>query len=292
MALPLRRAAALLVGAFLAGAASSQSLALERAPLPADEPPFSALGRVNAGGAGFCSGVLIAPATVLTAAHCLFNFKQKTWWPLSEIRFVAGVYRDSWVGVAGVRKVKRDTVFKLEDRHPALDELSRDWAILELDAPLGERARWFAVAQSNLSAAGQLALQAGYRRDRPYAPELSPPCRIVQTRARPALLIHDCQVPEGGSGSPLFVVEGGELKVAGVHSAQIGIARDGGGKQNNVSGVVPLSVFQTRLPPLPPAPDPQGAARAFGIALSRQIGPAQPAAADLPALMRQVYRQR
>lgn len=284
------RLAPLLLAAILFAAPAAPGL--ERGPLPANHLPWSALGRVNAGGNSFCTGVLVGPSTALTAAHCLYNFTTKSWWPTRDIHFVAGYLRDGWVATARARRIIREADSNPGSLHPPIDKVSRDWAIIELDAPIGETAGWFPVERRRLALDGTLTLQAGYRRDRPYAPELSPPCRIVEEREKPPLLFHDCVVPEGGSGSPLFVVEGDALRVAGIHSAQVRRdAKAPGTSAKILAAVVPLWRLEASIPAAPERDD--HAAEAAKQALSRQIADLiPPQASSLAELMQQVYEVR
>ena len=254
MAIPLklqrqlrRWAAALLAVAALC--AADPAAALERGPLDAMSRPWSALGRVNAAGTSYCSGTLVGPALVLTAAHCVFDFRNHRWWPVNDISFVAGYLRGKWVGTSRAKRVIRNESVLFVDRHPALTAVPGDWALIELEAPIGNVAGWLPLARTPLPPPGTLTLQAGYRRDRPYAPELSPPCRILETSPSD-LIFHDCVVPEGGSGSPLLVVDGGVLRVIGVHSAQVHRTR--GDQVQVFSAVVPLAAFADAVPDAPP----------------------------------------
>ncbi len=65
------------------------------------EPPWGAIGQINVSGASslvYCTGTLVAHNLVLTAAHCLVNFRNYKPYIPETVHFVAGVRRDKRLG--------------------------------------------------------------------------------------------------------------------------------------------------------------------------------------------------
>ena len=133
------------------------------------EYPWSALGRVNTGGRGFCTGILIGPRLVLATARCLYNRVEGRWWVPGEVHFVAGYQRDAapiHAGAAGT-EVAPDFV---PGADTSLASVTGNWALITLQAPLGLEAGWLALQRLDRAARRRLglgegfALQAGYRR--------------------------------------------------------------------------------------------------------------------------------
>ena len=69
-----------------------------------DSRGWEAVGRLNIGRTGFCTGALIAPDIVLTAAHCLYDQASGGVVSASEIQFLAGWRNGRATAYRGVRR--------------------------------------------------------------------------------------------------------------------------------------------------------------------------------------------
>jgi len=140
-----------------------------RMVVEAMEYPWSAIGRINTGGRGFCSGVLIGPRLVLASAQCLFDAASGRWWPAGEVHFVAGYQRDRSVIHAGVRAYEVAPDF-VPGAVNTFANIANNWALLSLDTGIGYAAGWLAVQWQDENTRARLAdgdgflLAAGYRR--------------------------------------------------------------------------------------------------------------------------------
>ena len=68
----------------------------DRTILEDQGPPWDAVGQVNIGGfrtSGQCTGTLVAPDRVVTAAHCIVSPATGRVFPLGDIHFLAAVRR-------------------------------------------------------------------------------------------------------------------------------------------------------------------------------------------------------
>lgn len=181
-----------------------------------DSRGWDAVGRLNLGRKGFCTGALVAPDLVLTAGHCLFDKTTGARIEPSEIEFLAGWRNGRAAAYRGVRRAVAHPDFVYSGKEK-LDRVGYDVALLELDQPIRLPSILpFEIADMPLT--GDAVGVVSYAKDRADAPSLQEMCHVMAQR--PEMLVLSCEVDFGSSGSPIFSLRGGVARVVSVVSAK------------------------------------------------------------------------
>ena len=185
----------------------------------AEQAAWNAIGRVNVTGLdrrSMCSGTLVAPDLVLTAAHCLFRPDGRIARP-QDVHFIAGWRRGGFAAHRLAAELLPSPDYR-PDTSPEPEAVAHDSAIVRLEAPI-PAAEATPVALAGLPGGEARFSIIGYRRDRPHAPSRLDGCAIIWHG--PGALGLDCAVMEGSSGAPLLWLSPEGWRVVGVMSASV-----------------------------------------------------------------------
>lgn len=206
--------AATLVLALAGGMAVAQQTPLHGLGTAPEAAPFTAVGRLEIAGTGFCTGTLIAPDLVLTAAHCLFD--RDTGTALDPVRLVfrAGLRHDADQGSRRARRALPHPLYVFDPSAGAARS-ALDVALVQLADPLPGIVPLPVADEVGPGATVGVVSYAVGRED---VPSLQDSCGVLG-RER-GVLVTTCDVDFGASGAPILRMDGDSARIVSVVSAK------------------------------------------------------------------------
>lgn len=180
----------------------------------ADLLGWEAVGRLDIGRDGFCTGTLVATTMVLTAAHCVIDTDTGERHDPATMTFRAGRHDGTEIAARGVARIAVPPAYESAGDNPYV-RTRNDIALLELSEPVPSAAADpYRPARRIAEGDRLVAITYGAGRHEHSSREGDCHMRVIQR----GIAWMNCRGDPGSSGGPLFDLSSGVPRIAAIVS--------------------------------------------------------------------------
>ena len=198
----------------LTGCAARQPAPTTTPTTPQGLPWTAAIGQLEVGGGEPCTAILVAPARIVTSAHCLYQNQQQV--AVQSLVFLPNKGAAPALGAHRGRAI-RALGGTVHDGRVGPAAIAGDWALIDIEPPVTGVAPVPVVALSPAEikariASGTTFYTAGYGNGSKKTLKPHGKCRLIDNARYPnslypGLIVTDCIIRVGDSGGPMALLD-------------------------------------------------------------------------------------